>query len=136
HAAADLQGASGVLARWQIAGPLSPTAAARLAERLTSNLLEEPKGQTPRWRTIFGSGTESRLRPGPAAEEGVWLAYSDLRVSERVEVQFLAAGSAGLRVWVNGKLAYRRDEARPFRPDAGHFDTVLDKGPDRHIIQL
>ncbi|MBI1914303.1 MAG: HEAT repeat domain-containing protein [Planctomycetes bacterium] len=136
RAGADLQGASGVLARWHIAGPLSPTAAAHLAERLSSKPSEAPKGETPPWRTLFGSGTESRLRPGSATEDGVWLAYSDFRVPERAGVQFLAASSAGLRIWVNGKLAYRRDEARPFRPDSEHFDAVLDKGLNRVIIQL
>src|SRR5262249_29090699 len=136
RAAADLQGASGVLARWHIAGPLSPAVAARLVERLSSKPLEDPPGETPRWRTIFGSGTESRLRPGPTAEDGVWLAYSDFHVPERVEVQFLAASNAGLRIWVNAKLAYRRDEARPFRADSEHFDAVLKKGLNRIIIQL
>jgi putative heme-binding domain-containing protein len=136
RAAADLQGASGVLARWQITGPLSLAAAMRLVERLSSKSSAEPKAEKSPWRTIFGSGTESRLRTGPAAEGGVWLASSDFRLPERTGVQFLAASSAGLRIWVNGKLAYRRDETRPFRPDSDHFDAVLDKGVNRIIIQV
>jgi putative membrane-bound dehydrogenase-like protein len=128
RAAADLQGTSGVLARWHVAGPLSPAEATRLVERL-------PPAKP--WRTIFGTGTESRLRPGPAVQDGnVFLAYADVRVAERAEVQFLAAGSAALRVWVNGRLAYRRDEARPFRPDTEQFDAALEKGANRIIVQL
>jgi putative membrane-bound dehydrogenase-like protein len=136
RAAADLQGSSGVLARWYLTGPLSPTVASRLVERLSSKPLAEPRGEAPRWRTIFGSGTEARLRPGPSAEEGVWLASSDLRLPEQTRVQFLSGGSPSLRLWVNGKLAYRRDEVRPFRADAEHFDAVLEKGLNRVIIQI
>src|SRR5262249_59598894 len=109
RAAAELQGTSGVLARWNVAGPLSPVEAARLIERL-------PPAKP--WRTIFGTGTESRLRPGPAVQDGnVWLASAHVRVAERADVQFLAAGRAALRVWVIGRLACRREESGPFRPD-------------------
>jgi putative membrane-bound dehydrogenase-like protein len=123
RAAAELQGASGVLARWHVAGPLAPEEAERLVA--TSN---DAPGQP-----VFGTGTESRLRLGSAGT-GLWLAQTDLHVAERADVEFLGAGNPGLRVWLNGRAVYRRDQARPFRPDSERFAAVLEKGANRVCV--
>jgi putative heme-binding domain-containing protein len=85
---------------------------------------------------VFGTGTESRIRLGPAAAAGggVWLAETNLRVAERANVEFLGAGSPGLRVWLNGRPAHRRDRAGPFRPDSERFEAVLEKGANRVCV--
>ena len=75
----------------RVAGSESPEAGVTIV-RDASFGLPHIYGDTRAATTIFGSGTESRLRPGPATEGGVWLAYSDVRVSEGGSVQFLAAG--------------------------------------------
>jgi putative heme-binding domain-containing protein len=140
RAAADLQGASGILSRWRAAGPLTAEAASRLVERLgaVSKSPAEPKEGEPRWQTVFGVGTESRVRlgPGRGSGEDVWLAYTDLSVPGRAAVQFLGAGSTGLRIWLNGRPVYQREGARSFQPDSERFDAVLEKGPNRVVVRV
>jgi putative membrane-bound dehydrogenase-like protein len=128
RAAAELQGASGVLARWHVAGPLPAEAAERLAEA---------EGDAHR-QTVFGAGTESRVRlgSGAAVAGSVWLAQTDLHVADRADVEFLGAGSPGLHVWLNGRSVYRRAEARPFRPDSERFTAVLEKGANRVCVAV
>ena len=132
RATADLQGASGVLARWSVAGPL-PIATVESRAKTPATLPD--KGS--QWQTLFGAGTEWRVRLGPEkSADGVWLAYTDVRVPEGAAVEFLGAGSTGLRVWLNGRQVCRRDGARPFRPDSERFEATLDKGPNRIIIAI
>jgi putative heme-binding domain-containing protein len=129
RAAAEIQGTSGVLARWNVTGPLPAEEAARLAE---SKALGELRG-----RTVLGTGTESRVVLGPGKDgSGAWLAFTDVYLSGRTSVQFLAAGTTALRVWVNGRLLHQRDEARVFRADSERFETVLDAGPTRVVVRL
>jgi putative membrane-bound dehydrogenase-like protein len=138
RAAAELQGASGVLARWHVAGPLPADAVAQLVEGLAKTS-GQPKDPQPRWQTLFAKGTDARVRlaPSKAVKKTVWLAYADVHVPERAYVEFLGAGSPSLRVWLNGRLVHQRDEGRPvrpFRPDSERFAAVLDKGPNRVIV--
>jgi putative heme-binding domain-containing protein len=139
-AAADLQGCSGVLARWSVAGPLPSEAAARLRRRVSP-----PGDPAPTdvgdgtWHAALGTGTEARVNLGPVQRSparGVWLAYTDVRVPEQTAVQFLACSSTGWRVWVNGKPAHRGAGVRPLRPDAERFEGVLRKGRSRVLVQL
>ncbi|HKI37294.1 MAG TPA: PVC-type heme-binding CxxCH protein [Gemmataceae bacterium] len=133
RAAADLQGASGILARWGVLGPVAANA--------LDSLLQPPDGLTEkerRRRTVFGAGTESRVRlePTKAAAGKVWVGYTDVNLAERAEVEFLGAGSSGLRVFLNGRQVYRRDETRPFRPDSERFTATLDKGSNRILVAV
>ncbi len=126
RAAADLQGSSGVLARWHVAGPVPAEAAEHL-----SGAPEDRPGQT-----VFAAGADSavRLRPATVGASSVWLASSDLDVPDRTAVEFLGAG--GLRVWLNGRPAYRRDGAYSSRPGLVRFDAVLEKGPNRVAVSV
>jgi putative heme-binding domain-containing protein len=140
-AAADLQGASGVLARWWVAGPLPSENAAQLRGRVAAQSTAPARaspGDVP-WHAALGTGTESRLHLGPAKRSvpgSLWLAYTDVRVPEQTAVQFLAGSRTSWRVWVNGKPAHRGDGARAFRPDAERFEAVLHKGHNRVLVQL
>jgi putative heme-binding domain-containing protein len=138
RAAAELQGASGVLVRWSVTGPLPASDAARLAASIEgAPPVEEERGGR-RWRRVLGAENESRIDLGPGAslEKGAWLAWTDLSVSERVGVELLAAANAGLRVWVNGKQVHQRDEARAFRADSDRFEATLDKGLNRVAVRI
>jgi putative heme-binding domain-containing protein len=121
RAVADLQGTSGILARWRVTGPVSADAA----------LLE---GQGARGQTRIGAGTEARIALGKGGDGTGWLASTELAVPERTPVQFLGAGSVGLRVWLNGRPVYRRDGIRPFRPDTERFEAVLASGTNRVVV--
>jgi putative heme-binding domain-containing protein len=138
---AELQGSSGVLGRWHVAGSLPATAAPQVIERWAALAGDstEPQPRIPAWRIAFGAGTEYRVPLGPVAgaeRNALWLAYSDVRVSERTAVQFLAGSNAALRIWVNGRPVHQGGAARPFQPDAERFEAVLEKGWNRVFVQV
>ncbi len=139
-AMADLQGVSGILGCWQVAGPLPAADATRWAERWAGvpTGSEEPGRDSPSWQTVFGTGADCRIQFGagkkPAAD-AAWLAYTDLHVAESTAIQFLAGSSAALRVSLNGRLVAARDQLRAFQPDAERFDAVLAKGLNRVLLQ-
>jgi putative heme-binding domain-containing protein len=137
----ELQGASGVPVRWQAAGPLSADAALPLIERFAPvpATPEAAPATAVKWQTLIGAGTEARIRLGPAPGGGpgrVWLAYADVLLPEQAAVQFLTSASGALRVWLNGRLAYRRDEPRPFQPESDRFDAALARGVNRLLVQV
>jgi putative membrane-bound dehydrogenase-like protein len=133
RAAAELQGASGILALWFVTGPLPADDAERLAA--TGG---EPKEGGPRWQALFAAGAEARvqLRPVRPAAPSVWLAYTDLRVPQRTAVECLGGASSALRIWLNGRLVHARAETRPFRPDSERFEAILEKGTNRVVIAV
>jgi putative membrane-bound dehydrogenase-like protein len=135
--AAGLQGASGVLARWQTVGPVSAESAARLVESL-AKVAATPKEEEPHWKTLFTTGADSRARLGPSrsAAGSVWLAYVDLTLAERADVEFLGSASPAIRVWLNGRLAHQRDEVAPFRLNSERFDAILEKGSNRVVVRV
>ncbi len=136
--AAELQGTSGQLARWHVAGPLPEGTAKRLAERFaalpkTADALPEREAL---WQTVFGAGVEARVslkQPGPNA---AWIAHTDLHVSESMPVQFLMGGNLPLRVWLNGSRVHQRDQPRAFQADGERFEATLQKGANRVCVQL
>jgi putative heme-binding domain-containing protein len=137
RAVADLQGTSGVLARWRVAGPLPPDAAARLVESLAKPS-DQSQEEKPNWQTLFATGIESRMRLATAqkAGSGVWLAHVDFQVAERANVEFLGGSTGGLRVWLNGRSVWTRDSVRPFQANSDRFESVLEKGLNRVVVSL
>jgi putative heme-binding domain-containing protein len=138
---AEVQGAGGTLARWQIAGPLEADAAARLAGRLTqlAPVSPSPNVEGPERKIEFGSGTELRiaLHAADGSKTGTdWLAQTEFSVGEPADAQFLAGGDGGLRIWLNGRLAHQRDEVRAFEPDSDRFDARLEEGTNRVLVQI
>ncbi len=133
-AISELHGVSGSLVCWNVAGPIVEDT--RLIERFASE--SSPVGNLgfmgPTWSTTFGDGVESRVRIAARKGDGtMWLATTDLSVAEKMDVQFLAGSNSGLRIWLNGKLAHKRNEAQPYRPDFERFDAELKKG-DNHLL--
>lgn len=127
---AELHGSSGVLVRWQVTGPLAAKEAAALVERSGD--------VAPHWPAAFATGLEARvtLGPGKSGEGSVWLAQSEAHVTGPTSVQFLASSSGTLRVWLNGRAVYQRDEVRKFQPDSDRFEAALDKGLNRILVQV
>src|SRR5262249_38515969 len=135
-------GAGGLLVRWQVAGPLAPDAAAPLLiePSATNGTPPDPPVQSAStWPIRFASGFESRVRwdsaPGrdPSA---TWLARTDLILPETTPVQFLASSNGTLRIALNGRLVYRRDEVHAFQPDADRFDATLATGANHLIVAV
>jgi putative heme-binding domain-containing protein len=139
---AEVQGESGVLFSWRAIGPLPSSAAGSIediAEGL--NAPAKPDGP-PAWRTLIAEGIDSPLRfgsteaPGTRGADNVWLARSEISVPEETTVQFLGASSGKLEVRLNGRPAYRRDEARAFRADSDRFEATLGEGTNRILLRV
>jgi putative membrane-bound dehydrogenase-like protein len=141
RAVAGVQGASGVLARWQVAGPLDEDAIATVLGAIAAP--ESASGPLPGvpsgWEAQLATGADSRLRlqsapGGPAGSS--WLACTDLDLPEPASVQFLASSGGPLRVWLNGRLVHRGDDVRPFEADSERFDVALGRGLNRVAVAV
>jgi putative membrane-bound dehydrogenase-like protein len=141
RAVADVQGATGLLVRWEVTAPPSPEAAAALGTdwRQPGNPFEPPDRDASRWQTLFATGTETRLRlsRGTGSPSGpVWLGFTDFTLPEPATVQFLASGNGALRIWADGKLLHERSGARPFRPDSDRPEADLSQGMHRVAVEV
>jgi putative heme-binding domain-containing protein len=139
RALARVQGASGILARWQVAGPFRETTLPALMEKLAASGAalehEVPSG----WSVHLATGLDARLRLKPdsqASARSPWLACAELDMAEAAQVQFLGSSGGRLRVWLNGEPVYLRDEERPFVADSDRFDVALDRGPSRLFVAV
>jgi putative membrane-bound dehydrogenase-like protein len=138
---AELQGSSGVLASWSVAGPLEADKAKPLAKAIATPLLGAsrliPAG--PEWQAVFGAGAEARvsIETSRAFADGqVWLAQANFAVDASTTVQFLAACNGTLGVWLNGRRIYQRKEVRPYQPNSDRFDATLDKGLNVMLVEV
>jgi putative membrane-bound dehydrogenase-like protein len=112
-AVAGIQGASGVLLRWEAHEPDST-------------------------KTVLASGTEGRVTlTGKEALAGlVWRGHTEVAVREATAVEFLGSSSGSLRVWLGGKEVYHRDQPRSFLIDSDRFGGTLQKGTNRVEIEV
>jgi putative heme-binding domain-containing protein len=138
RAVAAVQGQSGIMALWRLAGPLDESTIARLIDQAGApRSALEPSAEVPGgWTPQIASGLDSQLRlraERPAAADTSWVLATDLEMAEATPVQFLGAASGRLRVWCNGRPVYERSSNRPFVADMDRFDTTLDRGPNRLI---
>ncbi len=135
RAVAELQGECGVLVRWLVTA--LPAENASHAETLSLPTPTARPEDGADLQTVFGSGVESVVHFGlPVSDGKTWLAYGDIHVGERSEVQFLTAASGTARYWVNGKLLHSSEEAGPFALDRERFDGVLEPGFNRVLVEL
>jgi putative membrane-bound dehydrogenase-like protein len=141
RALAELQGTSGAMIAWQIAGPLPVTATAAfigqvaLPEQAPTPLI----GAASTWQTLLATGTESPLRLGSGKDsKGIvaWVAFTDIEVPAVTAGQFLVAGDAGLRIWLNGQCILEREAARPVGPTPKQLDATLGKGTNRMLVEV
>jgi putative membrane-bound dehydrogenase-like protein len=141
RAVAVVQGQSGIVALWQLAGLVDDRAITALVARVgTPSTALEPSQEVPQaWVLQRGSGLDSQLRlrsehaPEPASS---WVVAADVEMDEPSAVQFLASSSGGLRVWCNGRPVYERPGSRTYAPDSDRFDATLDRGPNRLIAAI
>jgi putative membrane-bound dehydrogenase-like protein len=136
----ELQGSSGVLARWKALGPMQPDAASSLVHRfaLAANTDGSASGDPP-GQTLFASGTSAQVHLAAVKESAAgqeWLAFTDLFLSEPATIQFLASANTPLRVYVDGRVVYKRDKTRPFTADADRFDAAMAQGSHRVLLHM
>jgi putative membrane-bound dehydrogenase-like protein len=135
RAVAEVQGISGILVRWNVRSPLPAPIAPRIIERVVSvGFLDDLRERA----TYFATGAESQLElvSKDPPENARWLAYTDVAVAEATAVEFLASSRGSLQVWLNGRLLYRRDQARSFQLDSDRFAGTLAKGANRLLVEV
>jgi putative membrane-bound dehydrogenase-like protein len=131
-AAAQVQGESGIVLRWQVIGPVAAQAAAdMLAQGVTSEGFTEGP-----WRLATGADGRLELPPEEAGPGMVWLAASQVSLPAATPAQFLAGSDGPMELFVNGASVYRRSEPRPFQPDSDRFQAELAAGVNRLAIQV
>jgi putative membrane-bound dehydrogenase-like protein len=148
-----MQGRSGLPVRWYIRGPLPEAEAESLLKQTMVSSNPDPVSQQiAGWQTIFANGLDSRISlnnkvqapakkdgdsvPPNPADERVWLATTNLIVTEATPVQFLASSSGKLQVWLNGDPLFERGQARPFQADSERFDGTLKEGLNHLIVRV
>ncbi len=136
---AELQGATGTPVRWETAGPLTPSQAAKLVDHLLAAGSDQTEWRTDSIATrAFAAGPDARTTLGKADAQSSthWLAYSEVAVPEAAAVQFLTSSSGGLRVWINGRKIFERGPSGPLRADAERFDAELVRGTNRLVVEV
>jgi putative heme-binding domain-containing protein len=125
---AEIQGATGIVIRWEASGSLPAKSATSIVDRLRDS----------ERRTQFATGAEGRLvlAPRNAAQDGAWVAQSVVRVNEPADVEFLSSSSGSLRVWLNGKSVHERAETQSFRIDSDQFGGKLTEGDNRLVVMV
>jgi putative heme-binding domain-containing protein len=139
QAVEQVQGASGSLLCWTMAGPHSTAEAESLRGRFAtppSGVSSSPASAP--WQTLPPVRPEGRVvAVKPSAESGaVYLAYADVHVAQATDIQCLGTSSGPWRVWVNGRSAHHRDGPAAFQPDGERFDAALTKGANRIMVQF
>ncbi|MBI5761115.1 MAG: HEAT repeat domain-containing protein [Planctomycetales bacterium] len=150
RAVAELQGRSAMLVLWHARGPLKESDAPPVLKQVTAldQSTQASPGRLPDWRALFATGLEARVNlanksatgvapaTGAVQGDGVWLASTDLIVSEPTPVQFLASATGKLQVWLNGQRVHQRDKAGAFQLDSERFDGTLNAGKNRLVVQV
>ncbi|MBM4068486.1 MAG: c-type cytochrome [Planctomycetes bacterium] len=120
---AELQGATGIIARWHVSPPMPP---------------EQSSGAKPQAIPIMlGAGPEFHLQL-PAAKTGeIRVLYGDVSLSAPpANVQFLAGSSQPFRVSINGRPVFNQRQQEPYQQDGERFDVGLKKGENRIVVEL
>jgi putative heme-binding domain-containing protein len=140
RAIAELQGASGMLARWQVIGPLKrELAASQIDQWLASDDAQKPEWAATQALVAHGEGSEGRIKlpsMGDANEESVWIAYSDIELSVSGGVQFLGSAGGSWRMWIGRRPAFSRAEKGAYRVDSDRFDATIDAGLHRVLVEV
>jgi putative membrane-bound dehydrogenase-like protein len=140
RALAELQGASGDLLAWQVAGPLPAAAREPLIRQIgqSRQFPESRPGIAAAWQTRLATGTESPLRldAGPdASPDGAWLAFTEMDLPEATAGEFQVTGS-GWRIWLNGRLIHRGGGAAAPPAASAAIEATLARGPNRLLVEI
>jgi putative membrane-bound dehydrogenase-like protein len=132
RAVADIHGASGMLLRWDAREPVTAREAPALIE-----LFALP-ATWARANTVLATGTEARvsLAGKDAPPDRLWFVYTKIASRAPGPIEFLGSSSGSLRVWLNGKEVYRRDQPRNYQIDSDRFAAALVKGDNRLLVQV
>lgn len=128
RALAEVQGESGVLSRWQVAGPLP-----RRGDLDSLSRASLPTDESITWKLAIGEGNNSEVtlpNHDQFQTETTWLARNDVIVPEQNEIQLTLAGNGPMALWLNGQRLVAAKEAQ------GRYDATLHKGRNRLLIEV
>jgi putative membrane-bound dehydrogenase-like protein len=135
---AAVHGSSGVLLSWHVQGPLLARDAHNLVARITAGR-SLPNGEEPDkgWKAVLSGGTEARLGLGAVTSaDDVWLACTEVAVTEATPVEFFTTSTGLCTVWLNDREAYRREQPVVRGPYPDRFEAALPKGSSRVLVRL
>jgi putative heme-binding domain-containing protein len=119
---AEVHGATGVVVRWIVVGPVSARDASPREGRPWL-------ARVPDWR----------INPGPLKGEpadAAWLAHADVVVPDATAVEFTLTGAGAAEVWLNDKSVFRRTESPTDRNSVVRFRGDLLKGPNSLRVRI
>jgi putative heme-binding domain-containing protein len=145
----ELQGQSGLLARWLVNDSVDEEAAARARDAALSSppAFDRRAEDRSGWRLRFSSGPDGRVNVAeaphaalaaaidPKGAAATWIAVSQFNATEAATVQFLGSAAGKFEVWLNGRRLFGRDQPRPYQSDSDRFEGTLDAGMNRVVVQ-
>jgi len=136
-ALAEIHG-SGVLLGWYVrTGSLKETGGDTILKLLDREGLPTGKNPAADWRLRMSAGMDGRLRLDvPRESHQVWLNYAEISAAEAARVEFFAASSEPMRVWLNGRIVHQHDRRGVIGPYPDRFEASLVKGLNRVVVAL
>ena len=129
RALAEVQGESGTLSRWYVAGPFQTAAPISKPCRK----LPWPTTIRSRGAHSIGKGTECQVALNQnenSLPDSTWLARTDVILTEQTEIQLSARGNGPMQVWLNGRRLAAVEEAND------RYDTTMQKGRNRLLVEI
>ena len=127
RAIAEIQGATGMLTRWDVAPPATRDGVAKLLA-----MFPQPVDASTSHLAI---GAEARLTLQRGAK--AWhVALTPIEVGVPTSVEFLGSSNSLFDVYLNGKAIHTRAKPGKFQLDSERFTGMLDKGRNRIAVVL
>ncbi|MEO2046920.1 MAG: PVC-type heme-binding CxxCH protein [Pirellulales bacterium] len=137
---AQIQSDTGISLQWRILGPLSlDSAAQNLNSALASPFFHFSRLTSNNWnRAILNNGDNSiHLSVAKTKEsDSIWLATTNYLLAKPSDVEFLAASTGTLTVWLNGNEIFQRKETTKFQPNTDRFQASLNTGNNRLFLRV
>jgi len=137
---AELQGDCGIALLWSTMGPIREDEAESMIQQINHF---DKRGivstDSDRWQDVFSAGTDAVVNLKPANGGGglaAWLGLIELVTAKAMQAQFLASSEGVLQMWINGKLAYSRENAATFQPNSDRFEATLLAGTNRLLLRV
>src|SRR5262249_967256 len=89
------------------------------------------------WKVVLSTGTEARMGLGAVkGADDVWLAYTEVAVTEATPVEFFTTSTGLCTVWLNDREVYRREQPVVRGPYPDRCEAALPKGSSRVLVRL
>ena len=141
----ELAAKLGFVKQWAIVGPVPW----RIADGFTKNLIGEPKldlkgsyagmGGNVSWKPIVTddlSGMVNLAGTLGMVDAAAAFAYTQIEVSQDMEIVVHGGSDDGLKIWVNGEVVSEQDVDRPFKVDSDNAPAKLKAGKNDLLVMI